>query len=88
MATALKAIDIIETEDFRRQELMKKTNAFKIKLIDMGFKLTQTETPILPVLIGDPNKPYVEQCLMEDGILYLQYDHHRFHAEAVGYVYQ
>ncbi len=57
MATALKAIDIIETEDFRRQELMKKTNAFKIKLIDMGFKLTQTETPILPVLIGDPNKP-------------------------------
>lgn len=69
MAAALKAIDIIEKDPERRSRLLAKTKAFKSQLIHMGYRLTDTETPILPILIGDPVKAAnLSQCLLADGI--------------------
>jgi 7-keto-8-aminopelargonate synthetase-like enzyme len=52
-AMALAALDIVEQEPRRRQRLWENTAYFKAGLERMGFDLGMSETPIVPVLIGD-----------------------------------
>lgn len=52
-AAALAALEIIENEPERRAKLWHNTHKMADALKDMGFNLGTSETPILPVIIGD-----------------------------------
>ena len=52
-AAALAALGIIENEPERRAKLWHNTHKMADALKDMGFDLGTSETPILPVIIGD-----------------------------------
>jgi len=53
VAAVRKALEIIRSEPERIEKLWKNTNYLRKGLLDLGFDLGETETPILPVLIGD-----------------------------------
>jgi 8-amino-7-oxononanoate synthase len=53
IAAALVAFQVIEDEPFRVKELHRKTGTFKKKLIDAGFNVGETQTPIIPIILGD-----------------------------------
>lgn len=52
-AAALTAIDIIEKEPERREKLWDNTRKMLNSLKEMGFNTGLSETPIIPVIIGD-----------------------------------
>ncbi|MCJ7664068.1 MAG: aminotransferase class I/II-fold pyridoxal phosphate-dependent enzyme, partial [Desulfobacterales bacterium] len=52
-AMALAALQIVEQEPQRRARLWENTAYFKAGLECLGFDLGRSETPIIPVLIGD-----------------------------------
>lgn len=52
-AGILKAFEIIEKEKWRRTKLWENTNYLKNKLQEAGFNTLNSQTPIIPVLIGD-----------------------------------
>lgn len=67
----LKALEIVESENERRENLRKNIFWFKNKLRDKGFKLINYEepTPIIPLIIGDSDKVYkFSELLFEAGI--------------------
>ena len=53
LAASLKAIDIIESEQERRDHLWKLINKFKLGLQDMGLEVLPSSSAIVPILIGD-----------------------------------
>lgn len=53
VAGSIKAIDIAEKADDRRQKLARLTKHFRRKLEMAGFNLLSGETPIIPVMLGD-----------------------------------
>ncbi|NLO91253.1 MAG: aminotransferase class I/II-fold pyridoxal phosphate-dependent enzyme [Elusimicrobia bacterium] len=53
VATISKAIDIIEAEPERRANLWRLTNKLKQGLQDMGYDTGNSQTPIIPVVIGE-----------------------------------
>jgi 8-amino-7-oxononanoate synthase len=52
-AGVLKALEIIKTEKWRRKKLWENTKYLKTKLQEAGFNTLNTQTPIIPILIGD-----------------------------------
>jgi glycine C-acetyltransferase len=52
-AMAMAALDIVEQEPQRRARLWENTAYFRKGMQEMGFDLGRSETPIVPVLIGD-----------------------------------
>jgi len=52
-ASALAALDIIETEPRLIKQLWKNTNYFKDKLTSSGVEFNHTETPIFSVTVGE-----------------------------------
>lgn len=52
-AAALAALDIIESEPERRENLWKNARRMKKEFQDLGFNVGHTETPIVPIVIGD-----------------------------------
>lgn len=66
VASVIAALDIIETEPERIQKLWDNTNyAMKI-LLDEGFDLGPTESPILPIYIRDNYKTFMVTKLLQD----------------------
>jgi len=59
VATVLATLHIIETEPERRQRLWQITNKMKSGLQAMGYNTGLTETPIVPVIIGDDEKAFM-----------------------------
>jgi 8-amino-7-oxononanoate synthase len=49
----LKALEIIKTERWRHKKLWENTKYLKNKLQEAGFNTLNSQTPIIPVLIGD-----------------------------------
>lgn len=49
----LKSLEIIKTDKVRREKLWESTRYFKNKLQEAGFNTLNSETPIIPILIGD-----------------------------------
>lgn len=69
IAASLKAIEIIEHDKERREVLMSLVDWFKKELISIGFNVTNTITPILPIIIGDVNKTIeLSESLLQEGI--------------------
>ncbi|WP_166332112.1 serine palmitoyltransferase [Sphingobacterium chungjuense] len=69
VACTLKALDIIQTEPEHIEKLWKNTHYAKQLLLDNGFDLGDTQSPILPIFIRDNEKTFwVTKALQEDGV--------------------
>ncbi|MEO0080570.1 MAG: aminotransferase class I/II-fold pyridoxal phosphate-dependent enzyme [candidate division WOR-3 bacterium] len=55
-ATVLAALEIIKTEPERRQNLWRITRRMQAGLRELGYELGRTESPIIPIHIGDDMK--------------------------------
>jgi 8-amino-7-oxononanoate synthase len=53
MAMALAAIDLVQSEPHRRLELRNNCQKLKQGLAQLGFELGASESPILPLIVGD-----------------------------------
>lgn len=55
-AASIAALDVIRSEPERRARLWDNQARLQAGFRDLGFRLTDSRSPILPVLIGDPQK--------------------------------
>jgi len=69
LASVLKCLDIIESQPELRTKLWDNANYFRSGLQQLGFNTLASETPIIPVLIGE-NEPTFAVCkrLFEKGV--------------------
>ena len=69
VATVLATLDIIEREPERRENLWRITQKMKSGFQNMGYDTGPTETPIIPVMIGDDMKAFMLwRFLRDEGI--------------------
>jgi len=69
MAMALAAIDLVEREPERRDALWHNCRVLKQGLNDLGFSLGESQSPIVPLIIGDADKcMQFSERLLEKGI--------------------
>jgi len=69
VATVLATLDIIEKEPERRERLWEITKKMRSGFESMGYNTGYTETPIIPVLVGDDEKTFMLwKLLREDGV--------------------
>ncbi|MEA2070958.1 MAG: pyridoxal phosphate-dependent aminotransferase family protein [Asgard group archaeon] len=59
MATVLAVLDIIENDDSIRKRLWKNTKKMKQGYQEIGFNIGNSETPIIPIIIGDEQKTFM-----------------------------
>lgn len=52
-ASVLAALDIIESEPERRERVWKNARRMQQEFRDLGFDIGDTETPIVPIVVGD-----------------------------------
>ncbi len=68
-ASVIAAIDIIEQEPERIEKLWKNTNHAKKRLRDIGFNTGKSETPIIPLFVGDELKTFkLTRTLLDLGV--------------------
>ncbi len=58
VATVLKAVEILESEPERLEQLWKNTRKMKKSFDEMGFNTGRTQSPIIPIIIGDDMKTF------------------------------
>ncbi len=58
VAAALKSLEIIETEPERVHALQRKAARMRAALRELGFDTMASETPIIPILVGDDMKTF------------------------------
>ena len=69
VASTLKALEIIQTEPEHIEKLWANTNYAKKLLLDNGFDLGHTESPILPIFVRNNDKTYyVTKMLQDNGV--------------------
>lgn len=68
-AAALEALNIMETEPERRENLWRITNRMHRDLRSIGFDIGDTQTPVVPLLIGDDVKAFTFwKMLFDEGV--------------------
>ena len=68
-AAASAAIQIIQNEPARLERLRTKRNALHAVLTDLGFQLTDTQSPILPIIVKSPETALkMSQALYKAGV--------------------
>ena len=68
-AACLAAFDVLEQEPERIEQLWSNTRHFKAGLMDAGFDTGLSETPIVPVMVGDAAKAHeFSRLLFERGV--------------------
>lgn len=55
-AATIAAIDVLENEPYHVENLWKNTEYFKKALIKLGFNTGNSQTPIIPIIVGDSYK--------------------------------
>jgi len=69
VASVSAAIDIIENEPERREQLWKNTSKMLNGFISLGFHTGHSQTPIIPVIVGDDEKAFmIAMMLQEEGV--------------------
>jgi 7-keto-8-aminopelargonate synthetase-like enzyme len=69
VASVSAAIDIIENEPERRKQLWKNTTKMLNGFKKLGFKVGHSETPIIPVVVGEDEKAFrMAVMLQEEGV--------------------
>jgi len=66
MATVLACLDVLTDEPELLDRLRDNTRIVRDELLDMGFRIEETVTPIIPVLIGDDSKTFRMAGALED----------------------
>ncbi len=66
IATVLASIDVMENEPELFRKLKKNTDFIKKGLHELGFKIEDTITPIIPILINDDEKTFKMTGMLED----------------------
>lgn len=68
-AAASAALAIIQQEPQRRATLWRNREFLHHGLVDMGFQLTNTQSPILPIIVKNPELGMqMSHCLREEGV--------------------
>lgn len=68
-AAVLAALDIIESEPERRQSLWKNARRMHKEFRDLGFNIGKTETPIVPIVVGEDLDAFAFwKALFDDGV--------------------
>jgi 8-amino-7-oxononanoate synthase len=68
-ATVLKALEIIKREPERIEQLWENTNYAKKLLVENGFDIGESTTPIIPIHVGDDIKTYhLATRMLQDGV--------------------
>jgi 8-amino-7-oxononanoate synthase len=69
VAAVMKSLDIIEQEPERREALWENTTAMAEGLVDLGYDIGSSNTPVIPILIGGMKKTF-RMCirLQEEGV--------------------
>ncbi len=68
-AAATAAIQVIEQEPQRRARLWRNRERLAQGLTELGFRLAASESPILPVIVGDPDRAMnFAQALLAQGV--------------------
>jgi len=69
VATVLAALDVIEEEPERREALWRNTRRMQDGLKSLGYDIGESETPVIPVLIGDlPEMIMLWKRMFDSGI--------------------
>lgn len=69
VAAALKALEIIQTEPQRRERLWEITRKMRTAYQAMGFETGTSETPIIPLVIGDDMRTFMFwKALLDAGL--------------------
>ena len=69
LASGIAALEVIEEEPGLRKRLWENVLLFKPRIQALGFQITNTETPIIPVIIGDPQLTLqMADMLLDEGI--------------------
>ena len=69
VAAAAAALDVIQSEPQLRQRLFSHAKRLKRVLIDLGYTLLPSETQILPVILGSPQRATnVAEALLTEGV--------------------
>jgi len=69
VASVSKALDIIDSEPWRRELLWKNTKKMFKGFKDLGFKVGPSQTPIIPIVAGEDEKAFtMAMMLQEEGI--------------------
>uniref|UniRef100_A0A7C2NZN3 Aminotransferase class I/II-fold pyridoxal phosphate-dependent enzyme n=1 Tax=candidate division WOR-3 bacterium TaxID=2052148 RepID=A0A7C2NZN3_UNCW3 len=69
VAAARAALEIIKTDHERRENLWRNTRFWQDGLRSLGFDIGETQTPIVPIIIGDDMKTFMFwKQLMEYGV--------------------
>jgi 8-amino-7-oxononanoate synthase len=66
VAAVSAAVDIIENEPERREQLWKNTRKMLNGFKSLGFQTGHSETPIIPVIVGDDEKAFVMGIMLQD----------------------
>ncbi|EJW19466.1 glycine C-acetyltransferase [Paenibacillus alvei] len=68
-ATCLAAIDVLQNEPELTERLWSNANSFRTSLQQAGFDTGESQTPIIPIIVGDPARTMAfSQRLLEEGI--------------------
>ncbi|USB33661.1 pyridoxal phosphate-dependent aminotransferase family protein [Paenibacillus sp. YPG26] len=70
VAAALTSLDIMETEQVWRSNLLTNMNKFSGALRGMGFDIGESNTPIIPILIGDTVTTFKFWSLLQQNGIY------------------
>jgi 8-amino-7-oxononanoate synthase len=69
VATVRAALDVIRTEPERRQQLLKNADYLRSSLQSLGYDTGDSETPIIPIVIGDAMKTFrFWRALFDNGV--------------------
>jgi len=69
VAGVLAALDVLESEPERRARLWEHTNRVTAGFRALGFDLGTTQTPVIPVVVGDPLRAgMIWRALFDDGV--------------------
>ena len=69
VATVLASLDVIKSEPERRKHLWKNTHKMMTGLKDLGFDTGKSETPVIPIVVGDMYKALqMWKSLFESGV--------------------
>ena len=69
VASVSAAIDIIENEPERRERLWKNTAKMLKGFKSLGFRVGQSQTPVIPIIVGDDEKAFIMgMMLQEEGV--------------------
>ena len=66
VASVSAAIDIIENEPERREQLWKNTNRMLESFRELGFKVGNSQTPIIPIIVGEDEKAFLMAVMLQE----------------------